>query len=217
MRQLTTLFTCVLVGLIAAGDVQALRGGTEEQGRRWPRINDRLELRYTLEMERDGERIPVAATGGFESGDRFTLRVRPTEDAYLYLFVSDADGGYTPAAPDLEEDGSLPGAVEGGSDAWLPAGAVLRLDGEPGVERLYLLASTRRLNQVEELFGDERGQVDEAWLIDLRDPDDPAQHVRGQVATHNAGAHQQPAQSPPSSSWLSDSTCCGRCRYWTRP
>ena len=26
-------------------------------------------------------------------------------------------------------------------------------------------------------------------------PDDPAQHVRGQVATHNAGAHQQPAQS----------------------
>ena len=169
MRRLTILFACVLVGLVAAGDVQALRGGTEEQGRRWPRINDRLELRYALEMEKDGEPVPVAVTEGFESGDRFTLLVRPTEDAYLYLFVSDTEGGYTLAAPDLAEDGSLPGAVEGGSAARLPAAGVLRLDEEPGIERLYLLASTRPLLQVEELFGDGRPQVDEAWLIDLRD------------------------------------------------
>ena len=63
----------------------------------------------------------------------------------------------------------MPGAVEGGSDARLPAAGVLRLDEEPGIERLYLLASTRPLLQVEELFGDGRPQVDEAWLIDLRD------------------------------------------------
>ena len=169
MQRMTTLFAWGLAGLFAAGGVQAHQGGTEEQARQWPRINDRLELRYTLETEKDGERSPVAVTEGLESGDRFTLRVRPTEDAYLYLFVSDTEGSYTLVAPDLAEDGSLPAAVEGGADVQLPSGAVLRLDEEPGVERLYLLASTRPLTKVEELFGDERPQVDEARLIDLRD------------------------------------------------
>ena len=162
MRRLMTLFACVLIGLIAARAVDAQRG---------PRINDRLELRYTLELEEeeDGERSPAAATEGFESGDRFTLRVRPTHDAYLYLFVSDPDGRFTLVAPELEEDGSLPRAAEGDEDARLPAGESLRLDDEPGVERLYLLASTEPLDEVEALILDERLQVGETWLIDLRD------------------------------------------------
>ena len=160
MRRLMTFFACVLIGLIAARAADA-------QG--WPRINDRLELRYTLEAEEDGERSPVAATEGFENGDRFTLRVRPTHDAYLYLFVSDPDGGFTLVAPDLEEDGSLPSAEEGDKDARLPAGESLRLDDEPGVERLYLLASTEPLDEVEDLILDERTRVPETWLIDLRD------------------------------------------------
>ena len=119
-------------------------------------------------MEEEGGRSPAAATQGFESGDSFTLRVRPTDDAYLYLFVSDAHGGLTLVAPDLTEDGSPP-AVPGGADARLPAESSLRLDEEPGVERLYLLASTARLNEVEELLEDDRPRVNEAWLIDLRD------------------------------------------------
>ena len=163
MRRLAALFACVLVGLVAAGSVQA---------QRWSRINDRLELRYTLEVEREEgeERNPVAVTGGFESGDRFTLRVRPTDDAYLYLFVSDTEGGYALVAPRLEEDGSLPGPAEGGADAQLPpAGTSLRLDENPGVERLYLLASREPLDEVEALLEDEQRQVGEAWLIDLRD------------------------------------------------
>lgn len=168
MRRVTTrVFACVFLWLIAAAGTHAQPRATAEG--RGPRINDRLELRYTLEIEEDGKRSPAAATQGFESGDRFTLRVRPTADAYLYLFVSDSEGGYTLVAPDLEEDGSLPGAVAGGADARLPAGTILRLDEEPGVERLYLLASTQPLDEVDDLFEDERPLVGEEWLIDLRD------------------------------------------------
>lgn len=164
MRRLTMVFSCALVWL-AAGVGAQQRAGSD----RWPRINDRLELRYTVETEEDGERTPAAVTQGFASGERFSLRVRPTGDAWLYLFVSDAAGGFTLVAPDALDDGSLPGIVEGGSEARLPAGAALRLDEEPGVERLYLLASTEPLDEVEDLLADERRQVGEAWLIDLRD------------------------------------------------
>ena len=172
MRGLAALFACVLVGLVAVGSVQAQRPGTADEARQWSRINDRLELRYTLEIEGEEgeERRPVAVTDGFESGDRFTLRVRPTVDAYLYLFVSDTDGGFTLVAPRLEDDGSLPGPAAGGADAQLPAtGTSLRLDENPGVERLYLLAAREPLDEVEELLEDEQRQVGEAWLIDLRD------------------------------------------------
>ena len=60
----------------------------------------------------------------------------------------------------------------------------------------------RRAHARPRLFGlvDERLQQPGAIAIQtlavVADrPDDPAQHVRGQVATHDAGAHQQPAQS----------------------
>ena len=59
----------------------------------------------------------------------------------------------------------------------------------------------RRAHARPRLFGlvDERLQQPGAIAIQtlavVADrPDDPAQHVRGQVATHDAGAHQQPAQ-----------------------
>ena len=172
MRGLAALFACVLVGLVATGSVEAQRPGTADEARQWSRINDRLELRYTLETAgEEGEgRRPVAVTDGFESGDLFTLRVRPADDAYLYLFVSDTEGGFTLVAPRLEDDGSLPGPAAGGADAQLPAtGTSLRLDENPGVERLYLLASREPLDEVEELLEDEQRQVGEAWLIDLRD------------------------------------------------
>lgn len=169
MRRRMTVFACGLGWLAAAGAAGAQQRAHADDERRWPRINDRLELRYTVETEEDGERSPVAVTQGFASGERFSLRVRPTGDAYLYLFVSEADGVFTLVAPDLLEDGSFPDFVEGGSDARLPARTTLRLDEEPGVERLYLLASTEPLDEVDELLADERQRVGEAWLIDLRD------------------------------------------------
>ena len=169
MRRRTTVFACVLGWLVVAGGAWAQQRSPTDDARQWPRINDRLELRYTLETEEDGERSPAAVTQGFASGEVFSLRVRPTGDAYLYLFVSEADGVFTLVAPDPLEDGSFPELVEGGSDARLPARASLVLDGDPGVERLYLLASTEPLDEVEELLADERRRVGEAWLIDLRD------------------------------------------------
>ena len=72
-------------------------------------------------------------------------------------------------APELEGNGSLPRAVEAGTDARLPAGSSLVLDEDPGVERLYLLASREPLDEVDELLEDDRLQVRETWLIDLRD------------------------------------------------
>ena len=170
MRRLMTLFAFVLVGLIMAAGVDAQRRGTADRERRWADTNDRLELRYTLETEEDGEPASVAATQGIESGDRFMLRVRPTDDVYLYLFVSDPNGEFTLVAPGPTTDGgSSPRAAAGGEDVRLPGESILRLDEEPGVERLHLLASTEPLHEVEELLDDDLQQVSETWLVELRD------------------------------------------------
>lgn len=163
MRQMVRATVCTLGLLAVAIQVQA---------QAWPRINDRLEIRYTLEIDGDGEWQSASVTQGFESGDRFKLRVRPAHDAFLYLFVSAPDGGFTLAAPGPGSGRSAPVAED--ADAWLPGEeGSLRLDEEPGFERFYLLASTERVSEVEVLRDaagpDERVQVNEAWLIDLRD------------------------------------------------
>ena len=165
MRRLMTLFAFVLVGLIMAAGVDAQRRGTADRERRWADTNDRLELRYTLETEEVGEPASVAATQGFESGDRFMLRVRPTDDVYLYLFVSDPNGEFTLVAPGPTDGGSSPRAAAGGEDVRLPGESILRLDEEPGVERLHLLASTEPLHDVEELLDDDLQQVSETRQV----------------------------------------------------
>ena len=172
MRQVTRAVVCALGLLAVAAQVQA---------QAWPLINDRLEIRYTLEIDGGGEWQSVAVTQGFESGDRFKLRVRPAHDAFFYLFVSAADGGFTLAAPGPGGGRSAPVAED--TDARLPGEEEsLRLDEEPGFERLYLLASTRRVSEVEALREDagpgERAQVSEEWLIDLRD-----EHARNGTLT----------------------------------
>lgn len=172
MRQVTRAAVCTLGLLAVAAQVQA---------QAWPLINDRLEIRYTLEIDGGGEWQSVAATQGFESGDRFKLRVRPARDAFFYLFVSAADGGFALVAPGPGGGRSAPVAKD--TDARLPGEEEsLRLDEEPGFERLYLLASTRRVGEVEALREDagpdERAQVSEEWLIDLRD-----EHARNGTLT----------------------------------
>ena len=165
MRVGTKAAACALAAFVVA--FSARTGGEAAEQRSGPRINDRLELRYTLEVEEDGGWEPASATRGFESDDRFKLRVRPTQDTWLYLFVSASGGGFALIPP------GAPGPVPGNDDVDLPAETVLQLDEEPGVERLYLLASTERIYRVESLLRDvgpnERALVTEAWLIDLRD------------------------------------------------
>ena len=165
MRVGTRAAACALAAFVVA--FPARMGGEAAEQRSGPRINDRLELRYTIELEDSGGWEPASATRGFESGDRFKLRVRPTQDTWLYLFVSASGGDFTLIPP------GAPSPVPGNDDVHLPAETVLRLDDEPGVERLYLLASTERIYRVEgllrEVGPDERALVPEAWLIDLRD------------------------------------------------
>ena len=173
MRRATAVVGCTLWLLSLNGDAPR---GASSATQEWPRINDRLELRYTLEAaeEEGGDLRPAAVTQGFESGDRFTLRVRPTHDAYLYLFVSASDDWFTLVSPGPGPAGAPASSLAvSESDVRLPAETVLRLDEDPGVERLYLLASTERVDQVEELLQTSRTgepiRVNEAWLIDLRD------------------------------------------------
>ena len=165
MRVGTRAAGCALAAFVVAFSTGT--GGKAAEQRAGTRINDRLELRYTLEVEEDGGWQPASATRGFESGDRFKLRVRPTQDTWLYLFISASGGGFALIPPGAS------GPVPGNDDVDLPAETVLQLDEEPGVERMYLLASTDRIYRVESLLRDvgpnERALVTEAWLIDLRD------------------------------------------------
>jgi hypothetical protein len=126
-----------------------------------------LDFEYQFGTMGDGEapryfgQLPA-----LQSGERFTVRVRPQQAVFAYLFVTDGRGRYT----------LLPSDTDDGVGTFLPRDrwsrvpderAVLRLDENRGVERVYLVVSKSRVPEIERLVEDEQSVSDD-WLIDLR-------------------------------------------------
>jgi hypothetical protein len=116
-----------------------------------------FEFRYQLELERGGAAIPVNPLSGFEAGDRLRVRVLAGQDSYCYLAVGRSDGLFelTPGR-----------AVAAASWVELPDLGWLRFDRRPGVEMLYLIVTSRRVPEVEDLSSADR--FPESVLLKIR-------------------------------------------------
>jgi hypothetical protein len=91
------------------------------------------------------ERVNIA------SGDLFKIHVQPVANAFIYLFLQDAQGELDMLFPESFD------AFGGGSylktPVFIPAGEDwFTLDNAKGTERFTLLASTERLKQLEALI-----------------------------------------------------------------
>ena len=45
----------------------------------------KIKVEYVLEVERDGRWVVARETGGFYSGEKFSLRIKVSRDCYCYL------------------------------------------------------------------------------------------------------------------------------------
>jgi hypothetical protein len=116
-----------------------------------------FEFRYALELEHDGDSIPVSQLSAFQTGDRLKIRVFANQAGFCYLAVGQA-AGYFLLTPGR--------SVEAHSWVDLPAGEWLRFDRRPGVEMIYLIVASRPLEELER--AEPGGLIRESALLRIR-------------------------------------------------
>jgi hypothetical protein len=155
--------------VLLAGATAGAQDDTKQAARRGASAaGARLDLDYGFVVERDGKESEVGVLTDARSGDRFHIRVRPRQTAYAYLFVSKDDKAFDIVLP--SERGKTADAMVTRNE-WntLPDQDWLGFDKSRGVDRFYLVLSSAKVDEIEELF--EKGKadsVDETWLLDLR-------------------------------------------------
>ena len=148
---------------VAAGQSVDAKG-IYEDGRR-------VGVKFDVLLERDGRLRRVPTTYAFRSGDRFKFEVETNRSAYVYVLNRTLQGdarrlesrGIEEIRDDDRRDrsgsrrkytllypgrGRRPMAVREGSRVQLPPGSdsYFVMDDEPGVERVYVLASERQID-----------------------------------------------------------------------
>ncbi len=133
------------------------------------RASARLDLDYGFVVESAGKPSEVGVLTDARSGDRFHIRVRPRQTVYAYLFVSKDDKAFELVLPG--ERGRRANATLA-RNQWstLPDQDWLGFDKSRGIDRVYLVLSTAKVEEIEDLFegGKAPDSVDETWLLDLR-------------------------------------------------
>ena len=170
----------VVAGLVAAGTVGDPRLSAGQSARGVYLEGERVGVKLEVLRERNGNLRRVSTTSRFRSGDRFKLEVETNRSAYVYVLnrtlpgdqdrvgsrgidvIRDEDRRnragdrrkYTLLYPRSGE----PRPVRRNARVQLPPGnQYFAMDNDPGIERLYVLASEERLD-LAEYFDLERGR-----------------------------------------------------------
>jgi len=132
-----------------------------------------MEIRFHFFAQRRTsagvEEVRVTSGGTMRSRDQFRLQFAPVSDCYVYLLLYGSDGKAVPLFPNKspEFDIHLDNFCRGGVRYVVPdGGRWYWLDDNPGLERLYVVASYEPrdnidglLKQVEAAAGDEQARL----------------------------------------------------------
>lgn len=135
-----------------------------------------LGLRYQLlKVTPEGEYAAVDPAATFRSGDRVRLVVESNRGGYLYVVHRGSSQTWT-----LLSGGAV--EIQAGSPYAIPKGGRFFFDEQPGVERLFLVLSSRPEPNLDELIRSLRGGA----------PDKPVEisdamvsRIRGQTGTRD--------------------------------
>jgi hypothetical protein len=136
------------------------------QGKGPPLSFERLEFQFQKQGSQSIEAVdlrgPYEETITLTSADNYRLLVAPAGDYYVYVFQLAASGVLVKLLPN-EEFSSTQNPLQQGQAYSLPAEPNwLYLEGEGGEERLYVLASERALQDLEDLYAQYSQASDEA-------------------------------------------------------
>lgn len=133
------------------------------------RVGTKLEVEYGFVVERDGKPMEWNALDEVRTGDRFHVRLRSAQAVYTYLFVSRDERTFDLVLPSERRQQTGAQVLR---NEWntLPDQDWLRFDKARGIERIYLVISSAKVDDIEDLFATKRtpDAVDETWLVDLR-------------------------------------------------
>jgi hypothetical protein len=138
-------------------------------------------------VEPNGDARYVSRIAALGSGERFTVRLRSRASAYAYLFVSNAEGGFSLVAPEGNDRDEERAGTPTSGQRWVTLPderAVMRLDDRRGIERVYVVVANRRVPEIERLIDDRDPEVSESWLIALRNRGARARWTRQYTETY---------------------------------
>ncbi len=131
-------------------------------------VQEKLGLTYSLLLKRGDATVATPVADGFETGDRFRLRLEPKKDCYAYLVVERGRGDFRLLYPDGRSRRGKNLLAKKKEFIW-PQEGWLRLDERTGMERMYLILSAERIYELEARFALADKAFPESVLVDIRD------------------------------------------------
>jgi hypothetical protein len=227
----TTLLLAVAAACLAQvnpKDIFVSGGGNGSNG------GNRPAIKYIIQLNRDGEVRPVAASYRFQSGDKFRFLFESNQPVFVYLGLRSMEGdpdtmehvvGAKGVIVVRDEPGKRPAAESRYHLLWPNDGRNVRLaahqaqtvpasgqyfefDASPGMEKIVLVASPERMDP-EKLFPGARLQKQPAGSHDDSN-DDVLGQLRKDIETMD---HNTASVSDPSSKGI----CVGPCDNYSSP
>ena len=136
---------------------------------------EQVGVKFDVLMEQNGRLRRVSSNYAFRSGDRFKFQVETNRSAFIYVLnrtlPGDARSLQSKGIEEIRDEdrrdrsgsrreytllypgaGRRPAAVAAGRAVELPPGGFYRMDDNPGIEKLYVLASERRIDDIDRYF-----------------------------------------------------------------
>lgn len=129
--------------------------------------NRKIEIAYSLLEQED---YPAASSlkDGLDTGDGFRVRLRPSQECYVYLVAQRDAEDFRLLLPDRRTQRGRNRLAKGKDFTW-PQEGWLRLDDDRGVERLYLIVSDRQVAELEARYALRQLALPELAIVEIRD------------------------------------------------
>ncbi len=141
----------------------------------------KIEVAYSL-MKQDGKgAVATSLLDGLGGGDGFRVRLKPSKECFAYLVAQRSEDDLRLLLPDRRTQRGR-NQLEKGQDFTWPQRGWLRLDGDSGVERLYLIVSDRQILELEARYTLRQPSFPESVILEIRDRYQGASSTRRKVS-----------------------------------
>ncbi len=130
--------------------------------------DSKIEVAYSLMKQTGGGAVATSLLDGLGDGDGFRVRLRPSKECFAYLVAQRSTDDLRLLLPDHRTRRGRNQLAKGQDFTW-PQTGWLRLDGDRGVERLYLIVSDRQILELEARHTLRRPSFPESVILEIRD------------------------------------------------
>ncbi len=128
----------------------------------------KIEVAYSLMKQNGKGAVATSLLDGLGGGDGFRLRLRPSKECFAYLVARRSEDDLRLLLPDHRTQRGRNQLPKGQFFTW-PQRGWLRLDGDSGVERLYLIVSDRQILELEARYTLRKPSFPESVILEIRD------------------------------------------------